>query len=142
MKKSKYCEVRIVRLLREADRDTIADVAKRHGVSEASIYAWCKRFGGMAATCAVLALGACAGISEPPLLATEYVCAEGGFTLRTRGDAAEIILNRMHFALPDVVRQGATTVLSCSMLTLTQEGGVARVDMEGRPYLAQCRPRP
>jgi putative transposase len=36
--------------LREADRDTIAEVAKRHGVSEASIYAWRKRFGEMASS--------------------------------------------------------------------------------------------
>ncbi|MDP1635501.1 MAG: IS3 family transposase [Gallionellaceae bacterium] len=48
MKKSRYSEEKIVRILREADRDAIGDVAKRHGVSEASIYAWRKRFGEMA----------------------------------------------------------------------------------------------
>ena len=37
----------IVRILQEADRDPIAAVAKRHGVSEASIYVWRKRFGDM-----------------------------------------------------------------------------------------------
>ncbi len=94
------------------------------------------------ATCALLVLGACAGVTKPPLQTTEYVCNEGGFTLRTQGDAAEITLNGMHFALPDSVRQGDTTVLSCSMLTLTLEGATAHVAMEGRPYLAQCRPRP
>ena len=48
MKKSRYSDEQIVRILREADRDTVPDVAKRHGVSEASIYAWRKRFGEMA----------------------------------------------------------------------------------------------
>ena len=47
MKKSRYSEEQIVRILRETDRDTIAEVAKRNGVSEASIYGWQKRFGEM-----------------------------------------------------------------------------------------------
>lgn len=47
MKKSRYSEEQIVRILRETDRDTIAEVAKRNGVSEASIYSWQKRFGEM-----------------------------------------------------------------------------------------------
>ncbi|BEV73317.1 transposase [Paludibacterium sp. THUN1379] len=44
MKKSRYSDEQIVRILREADRAPITEVAKRHGVSEASIYAWRKRF--------------------------------------------------------------------------------------------------
>ena len=47
MKKKRYSEEQIVRILRETDRDTVTDVAKKHGVSEASIYAWRKRFGSM-----------------------------------------------------------------------------------------------
>jgi putative transposase len=34
-------------MLREADRSPIAEVAKRNGVTEASIYVWRKRFGAM-----------------------------------------------------------------------------------------------
>ena len=45
MKKTRYNEEQIVRILRETDRDTIAEVAKRHGISESSIYGWQKRFG-------------------------------------------------------------------------------------------------
>lgn len=47
MKKSRYNDEQIVRILRETDQDTIANVAKRNGVSEASIYVWQKRFSGM-----------------------------------------------------------------------------------------------
>jgi putative transposase len=45
MKKSRFSDEQIVRILRETDRDSIPEVAKRHGVSEASIYAWRKKFG-------------------------------------------------------------------------------------------------
>ena len=47
MKKSRNDDEQIVRILRETDQDTIANVAKRHGVSEASIYVWQKKFSGM-----------------------------------------------------------------------------------------------
>jgi putative transposase len=45
MKKGRYNEEQVVRILREADRDPVAEVAKRHGVSEQSIYGWRKRYG-------------------------------------------------------------------------------------------------
>lgn len=47
MKKSRYSDEQIVRMSREADKDPVPEVAKRHGVSEQSIYGWRKRFAGM-----------------------------------------------------------------------------------------------
>jgi putative transposase len=45
MKKSTFTEEQIARILRETDRDPVATVAKRHGVSDQAIYTWKKRFG-------------------------------------------------------------------------------------------------
>ena len=42
-------EEQMVAIIREADRDPVSMVAKRHGVSEQAIYAWRKRFGALGA---------------------------------------------------------------------------------------------
>ena len=49
MRKSKFSESQMVAILRESDREPMAVVAKRHGISEQSIYTWRKRFGTMQA---------------------------------------------------------------------------------------------
>lgn len=48
MKKSRYNDEQIVRILCEAGKEPVPEVAKRHGVSEQSIYGWRKQFTGMA----------------------------------------------------------------------------------------------
>ncbi len=45
MKKSRFSEQQMVKILRETDKRPVAQVAKKHGVSEQTIYAWRKRFG-------------------------------------------------------------------------------------------------
>jgi transposase-like protein len=45
MKKARFSEEQMVTILREADQRPIADVAKKHGISDQTIYAWRKRFG-------------------------------------------------------------------------------------------------
>lgn len=45
MKRARFTDEQIVRILQEADQSPVVEVAKRHGVSEPSIYAWRKKFG-------------------------------------------------------------------------------------------------
>ncbi len=45
IERAKFTAKRTVRILQETDRSSVAEVAKRHGVSERSIYIWRKKFG-------------------------------------------------------------------------------------------------
>jgi putative transposase len=44
MRKSRSSDQKIVAILREADRASVAEAAKKHEVSEQTVYVWRKHF--------------------------------------------------------------------------------------------------
>ena len=47
MRQSRFTDEKMVSIVREADRESGSVVAKRHAISEQTIYTWRKRFGGL-----------------------------------------------------------------------------------------------
>ena len=46
-KKTRFTEEQMVKMLQEADRTSVPEVAKKYGVSDQTLYNWRKHFGGL-----------------------------------------------------------------------------------------------
>lgn len=88
----------------------------------------------------VLALGlsGCASLdSTPPV---EYVCADGrSFLFKEKDGLAQIDISAISFPLQAEPAPAGESHYACSMLKVWFSGDTARVEMEGQPYLEQCR---
>lgn len=45
MRKSRFTEAQTVAIVRDADKSPVAEIAKKHGISEQTIYSWRQHFG-------------------------------------------------------------------------------------------------
>jgi hypothetical protein len=82
-----------------------------------------------------------AGCATPVVQTLDYACEGGrGFRLKIADDVTDIVFDDMRFNLQAEAPNGnGGLVHSCSMLRLTRRGDAAQVEMEGRPFLANCR---
>ncbi len=47
MKKSRYTDTQIIAILKQNEAGTpVADLCREHGMSQASFYKWCSKYGG------------------------------------------------------------------------------------------------
>lgn len=47
MKKSRFTDEQMVAIVQESESSTVAEVARKHGITDPTLYNWRKRFGSM-----------------------------------------------------------------------------------------------
>ena len=88
----------------------------------------------------ILALSGCAQLQAPTVETSEYLCAnDKSFRLHVRERSAAIEIDGMRFHLDRVADGADVTIFACDMIKFSQQGSLASIEMEGRPYRENCR---
>jgi len=91
----------------------------------------------------LMVLAGCASHAPPTAQVSQYACEDGrSFQLHRAGDALAIAISGMYFPLQVSTGSQGERVYACNMLKMVQHGDLARVEMEGQPYLDGCRLTP
>lgn len=86
----------------------------------------------------VLTLAGCA--SAPQRNSIEFACENGkGFSVIEFQNVSVVEVDRMKFDVKRENLAGGETLYTCNMLNVRRTGETARLEMDGKPYLNQCR---